>query len=95
MSVTMTPISGGISTEDIDTYLSQYNANLDWETSTTKANAALQALRWILVNRPQTLGSSTRNLNYASLENEMNSIVTFLRGRVSRYEHGNIRVAEF
>ena len=44
--------------------LAQYNNNLDWEGDITKATDALEAVRWLLVNRPATLSKNDRTVNY-------------------------------
>ena len=50
--------------------LAQYNNNLDWEGDITKATDALEAVRWLLVNRPATLSKNDRTVNYSSLQQE-------------------------
>lgn len=53
-----------------DDAIAQYNNNLSWEGSAIKAAAALEAIRWLLVNRPQSTSRAGRSMNYASLEAE-------------------------
>jgi len=50
--------------------LAQYNNNLSWEGSVTKAAAALEAIRFILVNRPAIVASNNRSVNFESLAAE-------------------------
>jgi hypothetical protein len=50
--------------------LAQYNDNLSWEGSPSKAALALEAIRWLLVNRPKSISEGDRQLNYESLEDE-------------------------
>jgi len=50
--------------------IAQYNDNLDWEGSAAKAGLALEAVRWLLVNRPQSLSRNDRTSNYESLIDE-------------------------
>ena len=50
--------------------IAQYNNNLNWEGSAAKAVLALEAVRWLLVNRPQSLSRSDRTSNYESLLDE-------------------------
>jgi len=50
--------------------IAQYNDNLCWEGSSAKAVLALEAVRWLLVNRPQNISESNRSLNYESLIDE-------------------------
>lgn len=77
--------------------LGQYNDNLSWEGSTAKALLALEAVRWLLVNRPASASDGGASLNYASLEVEKSRLESyvntvggtsrrsyFVRGRPSR-----------
>ena len=50
--------------------LNQYNNNLSWEGEITKATNALEAVRYILANRPKMIASGERNVNYDSLASE-------------------------
>jgi hypothetical protein len=50
--------------------LAQYNDNLSWEGSPSKAALALEAIRWLLVNREQSSSIRGRSINYASLESQ-------------------------
>lgn len=56
------------STSTLTDALAQYNNNLAWEGSATKAADALEAVRWLLVNREQSSTIRGRSLNYTSLE---------------------------
>lgn len=44
------------SSSTIHDAIDQFNDNLSWEGSPTKAKLALEAVRWILMNRPQNEG---------------------------------------
>ncbi len=76
--------------------LAQYNDNLGWEGSATKAALALEAIRWLLINRPSRITQGERNLDYETLADEKKrleeyiaiastasqaGIVTFTQGR--------------
>lgn len=50
--------------------IAQYNDNLNWEGSAAKAALALEAVRFLLINRPQSLSESNRSLSYESLLDE-------------------------
>ena len=58
--------------------LAQYNDNLSWEGDVTKATAALEAVRWLLINRAQTMAGGGQQLNYGSLENEKKKLEAFV-----------------
>ena len=50
--------------------IDQYNDNLNWQGNASKAVLALEAVRWLLVNRPQDIRESNRSLSYESLMDE-------------------------
>ena len=50
--------------------LAQYNDNLLWEGDITKAQNALEAVRFILATRPQQIASGQKTINFESLKNE-------------------------
>jgi len=60
------------------TALAQYNDNLAWEGNAAKAALALESIRWLLVNRPQNISESNRNLSYESLLDEKKRLEEFL-----------------
>ena len=62
----------------IATALTQYNDNLDWDTSETKARLALSALRYLNVNRAQAMSHVGTSLNFAAIETEMKAIQDFI-----------------
>lgn len=83
------------SSSTIDDALNQYNNNLSWEGDITKASAALEAVRYILANRPVRIASGERAINYSELQLEKEKLesfvgmsgsnvnrVTFTRGRM-------------
>ena len=59
--------------------LAQYNDNLGWEGNATKAAAALEAIRWLLVNRPSRIAQWERSLDYESLLAEKEKLETFVK----------------
>jgi hypothetical protein len=60
--------------------LAQYNDNLSWYGSPTKAAAALQAVRFLLVNRAMTLADGDgQSVNYASLEQEKTALEKYVK----------------
>jgi len=69
--------------------LAQYNNNLSWEGSPTKAAAALEALRWLFVNRPvsNTTGDG-RTINYAALEPEKARLETYVNSQSAAVKAG-------
>jgi hypothetical protein len=90
--------SGGrLLTEDmsiasIDDALAQYSANLIWHTSRSAAESALEALRYLKINRPQRLDDSGSTINYESIEAEILKIETFLGATTVRAFGRNRRV---
>lgn len=46
----------------------QLNANLDWETRLSAAPLALEAVRWLLFNRPQKSVLGQSEMSYESLQ---------------------------
>ncbi len=58
------------SASTIDDALAQYNNNLSWEGDVTKAANALEAIRFILVNRPNVIATNNRSINFESLAAE-------------------------
>jgi len=59
--------------------LAQYNDNLDWEGNITKATAALEAIRFLLVNRAKSIGRNDRTINYESLLDEKRRLEEFVK----------------
>lgn len=58
--------------------LAQYNDNLSWEGDVAKATLYLEAIRWLLVNRPQTSSIQGRSLSYSALELEKIKVADFV-----------------
>jgi len=58
--------------------LAQYNDNLGWEGNPTKAALALEAIRWLLVNRPSRIAQNDRSLDYEPLLEEKKKLEGFI-----------------
>lgn len=59
--------------------LGQYNDNLLWDESATKAQNALEAIRWLLANRAQNMESTEHKQEYASMSAEKTRIESYLQ----------------
>ena len=57
--------------------LAQYNDNLSWDGNTATAQAALEAVRWLLVNRANSSISGI-TLNYSDLKDEKKRLEDFV-----------------
>jgi len=67
--------------------LDQYKNNLAWEGSVTKAQNALEAVRFILAVRPKVIATSDHNINFESLQQEkekLEAVVSKLGSSVNR-----------
>ena len=62
----------------IATALTQYNDNLDWDTSETKARLALSALRYLKINRAQNLAHVGSAMTFEAITEEIAKIESFL-----------------
>lgn len=58
--------------------LAQYNNNLSWEGDVTKAADALEAVRYLLVNRPKMIASNNRNIDFESLAAEKQQLEQYV-----------------
>lgn len=77
--------------------LDQYNDNLSWEGSISKARDALEAVRYILANRPKIIASGERNVSFDILLSEKEKLETFVGnfgGNVNRcsFTKGRMRL---
>lgn len=63
---------------DITSALAQYQASLPWQGDPVKAQQALDAIRYLLVNRAQHLGDTANPISYESLVSEKQSLERFL-----------------
>jgi hypothetical protein len=60
--------------------LDQYNDNLSWDGNSAKAILALEAVRFILVNRPVRADDGLgRSVNYNLLEQEKKRLEEYVR----------------
>ena len=66
------------SSSTITDALNQYNNNLAWEGDVTKAANALEAIRFLLVNRPTAIQTNNRNINFESLAEEKRKLEKYL-----------------
>lgn len=66
------------SASTISDALDQYNDNLSWEGNVTKAALALEAVRYILANRPKVIASGERNVNYETLQMEKSNLESYV-----------------
>jgi hypothetical protein len=66
------------SSSSVTDALAQYNDNLSWEGDATKAAAALEAVRFLLVNRPQSVQREGVRLDYTLLEKELGRLEAFV-----------------
>ncbi len=59
--------------------LAQYNDNLSWDGNPTKAALALEAIRWLLINRPVGMTQDGKGgVNYASIEAEKTKLEKYV-----------------
>lgn len=58
--------------------LAQYNDNLSWDGDATKATNALEAIRWLLINRAQATSRNGRTINFAALEIEKKKLESYV-----------------
>lgn len=87
------------STSTLAEVLAQYNDNLSWEGSPTKAALALESVRWLLVNRPAEFSQNNRTNKYSLLENEKKKLEEFIaissstaRSRICTFSRGKMRL---
>lgn len=66
------------SASTINDALDQYNNNLNWE-DTAQAQNALQAVRYILANRPERIASGERSINYPMMEKARQELTEILQ----------------
>ena len=58
--------------------LAQYNDNLSWDGDAAKAAAALEAIRWLLINRASSIATEGESANYESLKSEKERLERYL-----------------
>lgn len=74
--------------------LAQWNDNLSWEGNSLKISLAIEAARWLLVNRGRNLATMGRSINYDDIAAQLKRLEahgdavrtsnrsTFTRGRM-------------
>ena len=67
------------SSSTLNDALAQYNDNLSWDGDISKATLALEAVRWILVNRPKIIATNDRNVNFESLYSERDKLEAYVQ----------------
>lgn len=58
--------------------LAQFNNNLAWDNDTVKAAAALEAVRWLLVNRGQDITQGPERLTFETLKDMEKKLEAFV-----------------
>ena len=71
------------SSSKISDALNQYNDNILWEGDTTKARSCLEAIRFILANRPARFANDGESMDYESLKDQAKTIENYLAGSTS------------
>lgn len=66
------------SSSTLTTALAQYNDNLSWEGNSAKAVLFLEAIRWLLGNRPMGTTIQGRTINYNALETQKAEVAAFV-----------------
>jgi len=56
----------------------QYNDNLLWEGDSTKARNCLEAIRFIIANRPSRMASDIESMDFESLKDQAQKIEGYL-----------------
>lgn len=77
-------ISPRVAISSVADALAQYNANLGWQASQSSASLALEAVRFLLVNRAQRLDDQGSTLNFESLASEKTALEKFLGATIPR-----------
>ncbi len=75
--------------------LAQYNDNLSWDGNVTKARLALEALRFIRINRPQATGRESVSISYIDFEGEIKKLEQIVDGTILSEGGGRRTLAEF
>ncbi len=83
------------SASSITDALAQYNDNLLWDGNVTKARLALEAIRWLLINRPQATGREGVSIDYTDLAAEKEKLELIVDGTIASESGGRRTLAEF
>ena len=78
---------------DIPSALAQYTANLGWQSNQGSAELALEAVRYLLVNRMRRVGDQGAHFDYESLESEKKALEAFTGATMNRSFGRSRRVA--
>lgn len=70
------PSPGGIAS--LTDALAQYNANLLWEGSISKARLLLESIRWLMGNRAMVNESDSVQMEWVSLSEMEKSVASFV-----------------
>jgi len=62
----------------LDDALAQLNANLLWDTSPSKAQLALEAVRWLIFNRATVIAEGASRLDFERLEAMEKKLAAFV-----------------
>lgn len=74
----MPHLAGMATIASVDAALAQYTAALPWQASLAAAESALDAVRYLLVNRVQALSDQQTQFSYESLLAEKTALEKFL-----------------
>ena len=66
------------SSSTITDVLAQYNDNLSWTGNPTKAAAALEAIRWLIVNRGRSVYDGASRIDFQSLLDERDTLEAYV-----------------
>jgi len=66
--------------------IGQLNNNLLWEGDSTKAQNALEAIRFILANRPLRIAEESQSMDYESLKDQAKKIEDYLGSSTTTVE---------
>ena len=71
------------SSSTLSDVLDQYNNNLIWEDSTTTATNALEAIRWLMINRAKIQETTEHKLDFEAMQVQADQIKAYLDVRRS------------
>jgi hypothetical protein len=74
------------SSSSLSDAIGQLNNNLLWEGDSTKAQNALEAIRFILANRPLRIAEESQSMDYESLKDQAQKIEDYLGSSTTTVE---------
>lgn len=80
------------SSSTIANALAQYNDNILWEGDTTKAQNCLEAIRFLLVNRPSRIAQQDNSLDYESLAGQKVELQNYLNSATATVNRASFTV---